>query len=255
MKVISIVSMKGGVGKTTIAVNLATSLAQRMGKGRVSMVDFDPQNAAHWHFGSLDSTSPGICHLAIQGQYEANTITTNQDLGLDCYPFGSTTEAERAAFEKTLEKQANWLKQFTQAMRCPKDGVVVIDTPSGPSTYLNQAISASDLVIVILLADPASYATVPSMESLLDDLIPLNPNLKSVYVLNQYDPTDLLSTDIVTTLRNHLGARVAPVLVSADEAVREALAVQQSVLGYDPHGQASQDVASLARWALRELNK
>jgi cellulose biosynthesis protein BcsQ len=93
------------------------------------------------------------------------------------------------------------------------------------------------------------------METVLDELIPLNPSLKSVYVLNQSDPTDILSTDIITTLRAHLGARVAPVLISTDEAVREALAVQQSVLVYDPHGQASQDVASLARWALREISK
>ncbi len=255
MKVISIVSMKGGVGKTTVAVNLATSLAQRLGKGRVSMIDFDPQNAAHWHFGSLDTNSPGICQLALQGQVEANTIATNHDLGLDCYPFGSASESERVAFEAALHSQADWLKQFTKAIGSPDDGIVIIDTPSGHSVYLNQAISASDLIIVVLLSDAGSYATVPTMESLLDEMIPLNPNLKSVYVLNQSDPTDLLNADVATTLRNHLGARVAPVLISGDEAVKEALAVQQSVLIYDPHGQASQDVASLARWTLRELSK
>jgi cellulose synthase operon protein YhjQ len=247
--------MKGGVGKTTIAVNLATSLAQRLGKGRVSMIDFDPQNAAHWHFGSLDASSPGLCQLALKGQLEGNTVATNQDLGLDCYPFGRASEPERIAFETALGSQADWLKQFTQAMGGPTDSIVIVDTPPGPSVYLNQAVAAADLVIVVLLADAASYATVPSMESLFDEMLPVNQNLKSVYVLNQSDPTDLLNTDIATTLRNHLGARVAPVLISADEAVKEALAVQQSVLVYDPHGQASQDVASLARWALRELSK
>ncbi len=255
MKVISVVSMKGGVGKTTLAVNLATSLAQRLGQGRVSMIDLDPQNAAHWHFGSLEENAPGLCQLALRGKLEGNTIATNQDLGLDCYPFGSANEADRIAFEDILAKQPDWLKQFAKAMGSPKDGLVVIDTPSGASVYLNQALAISDLVLIVVHADAATYATVPSMESLLEEVTPLNPNLKSVYVINQSEPTDLLNADIASALRSHLGARVAPVVISTDEAVKEALAVQQSVLFYDPHGQASQDIASLARWTLRELSK
>jgi cellulose synthase operon protein YhjQ len=255
MKVISVVSMKGGVGKTTVAVNLASSLAQRLGQGRVSLIDFDPQNAAHWHFGSLDAQSPGLCQFGIKGQLESNTVATPRELGLDCYPFGRATESERVAFENVLGTQSDWLGRFIKAMGGPKDGIVVVDTSTGPSIYLNQAISASDFVVVMLLGDAASYATVPSMETLLDETIPLNPNLKSVYVLNQIDPTDLLNMDIVESLKEQLKTRVAPVTINADEAVKEALAVQQSVLVYDPHGQASQDVASLARWILRELSK
>jgi cellulose biosynthesis protein BcsQ len=115
---------------------------------------------------------------------------------------------------------------------------------------MSQAISAADLALVVLLADGASYATTPMMETAFEEMIPLNPYLKSTYLINQVDATNALSTDIQVLLKQRLGDRLVPVLISEDEAVRESLAFQQSVLIYDENGLASHDFARLADWML-----
>jgi cellulose biosynthesis protein BcsQ len=67
MSVIGVVSMKGGVGKTSLTANLAAAMASVLGPNRVSVVDLDPQNALHLHCGVDDTNSPGECQLARHG--------------------------------------------------------------------------------------------------------------------------------------------------------------------------------------------
>ena len=60
---------------------------------------------------------------------------------------------------------------------------------------------------------------------------------------------------MVELLQQHFGERLAPIRIHRDEAVGEALAFQQPVLIYDPHGQASYDLARLAAWVINTLNR
>jgi cellulose synthase operon protein YhjQ len=254
MTVISVVSMKGGVGKTSITANLATALANKLGAQRVSAIDLDPQNALKWHFGFVQHELPGLCSAAVTGSQLAEIGLLNHH-GIGCTPYGAATEPERIAFELILKQQPDWLRlQIAKAF--PRDDqIVLIDTPPGQSVYLSQAFACSDLVLIVLLADGASYATVPAMETFLEEMIPVNPYLKTLYVINQLDESDPLGKDIFALLRHRLQDRISPLNVSSDEAVREALALQQSVLQYDPHGQANQDFLNLAHWLTQELKQ
>ena len=83
----------------------------------------------------------------------------------------------------------------------------------------------------------------------------LRPQLGSVYVLNQVGRSEPLNRDVSELLQQHLGARLAPIRIHRDEALSEALAFQQPVLIYDPHGQASHDLARLAAWVIDTLNR
>lgn len=254
MKVVSIVSMKGGVGKTSLAANLACALADKLGPHRVAALDLDSQNALQWHFGLADHEAPGVCQQAVKGN-SLGDIAFQSESQVVCFPYGHADEPDRLAFESQLTQQSDWLKRQLDSLGLANNALVLIDTPPGPSPYLLQAIACSDLAIIVLLPDAASYATVPAMETYLDEMIPINPNLQSAYVLNQLDESDSLGSDMTRTLRQHLGERLAPVLINSDEAVREALALQQSVLAYDPHGQASHDVKALADWLWGLLNR
>jgi cellulose synthase operon protein YhjQ len=252
MNILSVVSMKGGVGKTSITANLATALARRLGPGRVFIIDLDPQNALQWHFGFVDHEQKGICNQsAAAGPW--NDIALSSATGVTIFPYGAVDEHERLAFEQLLKEQPDWLKIKACGTQFKRDAIVLIDTPPGVSPYLPQVIGCSDVSLVVLLADGASYATVPAMETAFEELIPMNPYLRTAYLLNQFDQEDALGKDIQTLLQHTLGERLLSPLIHVDEGVKEALAFQQPVLVYDPHGQASQDFSDLATWALGEL--
>lgn len=253
MSIVGIVSMKGGVGKTSLTANIAMALATELGPGRISVVDLDPQNALHWHVG-INGTQTSICKQALRREGCASAALPSA-FDVSCVPYGMVSESDREAFESLLVKSPGWLGQNLRQAGLGNDGVVLIDTPPGPSVYLRQVFACADLVLIVLLADAGSYATIPAMEAWLDEMLLLRPELNSFYVLNQVDKTQVLNRDVTELLHQHLGERLAPVGIHQDEAVGEALAFRQPVLVYDPHGQASHDLGQLATWLIDTLNR
>ncbi len=254
MSVIGVVSMKGGVGKTSTTANLAAAIAGKLGPGRVSVVDLDPQNALHWHFGLESVNAKGVCEQSLHGG-DWRGVASVSDFGVTCLPYGDASEKDREAFEALLADKPDWVGTCLKHAGLDDDAVVLIDTPPGPSVYLRQVFACADLVLIVLLADAGSYATIPAMESWLEDTLVVHPPLGSLYVLNQVDSREHLNRDVAEVLHQKLGARLIPVRIHYDEAVTEALAFQQPVLVYDPHGQASHDLARLAALAIDTLNQ
>jgi cellulose synthase operon protein YhjQ len=254
MSVIAIVSMKGGVGKTSTTANLAAALAATLGPRRVSVVDLDPQNALHWHFGLDIGDADGICEQSLRDA-PWTAVAHESAFDVTCLPYGAGEEASREAFESLLAHQPDWLARQIASTGLDRNAVVLIDSPPGPSAYLRQVFACADLVLVVLLADAGSYATIPAMESWIEDMAARDCTPPCVYLLNQIDAGDALSRDVTDMLREHLGERLAPVRIHRDESVSEALAFQQPVVIYDPHGQASHDLSRLASWTIDVLNR
>ncbi len=254
MSVIGVVSMKGGVGKTSVTANLAAALATKLGPDRVAVVDLDPQNALHWHFGIEDTQTAGVCMQSLDGS-DWNGVAVSTDFDVVCLPYGMASEPDRESFESLLSTNPHWVREHIKNTGLDDDGVVLIDTPPGATVYLKQVFACADLILIVLLADAGSYATIPAMETTLADMSALHPQLPSVYVLNQIDRSESINRDVADLLRQHLGARLVPIGIHCDEAVGEALAFQQPVLAYDPHGQASHDIAQLATWMIAALNQ
>jgi cellulose synthase operon protein YhjQ len=169
--------------------------------------------------------------------------------------YGHATEAQREEFERLLAADPDWLGSRLRAAGYDEDRVVVIDTPPGHSVYLQQVLECGDIVLPVVLADAGSSATLPSMEACLSDATARRPSLESTYVINQADPEDPLSRDVIDLLRIRLGKRLAPTQVQLDESVREALAFQQPVLCYDAHGQASHDLDRLSMFVIDRLSR
>lgn len=251
MKVIAIVSAKGGVGKTTLTANLATAL-QREGVATLLVVDMDPQNALGLHFGADPRSLAGVSRASLAGE-DWGSVCVQSPSGVHVLPYGVVNESDRVAFERHLDAHPNWLVQQLQGLALPEGAVVLIDTPPGPSVYMQQALSAAQVVVVVSLPDAASYAALALMQRLVQTYCTPRPDFsETLYVLNQVDGARQLSKDITRVMQDNLGERLVGV-VHEDQAVREALAYDQSVLEYDPQGQAADDLRKCARVLAQRL--
>ncbi|RCS59807.1 cellulose biosynthesis protein BcsQ [Parvibium lacunae] len=251
MKIVAVVSAKGGVGKTTVSANLCAALRQ-CGAAVVAL-DFDPQNALRLHFGVPHAEINGLSRSTLAAASWINAMYDTA-AGVQVIPYGSVNEADRQRFEHHLEASPNWLIENLQKIGLTNDHVVVIDTPPGPSVYMQQALRAASVALVVVLADPASYATVPGMEVLLHDYCYQRPDfLGSAYLLNQVDASKALNRDIVAAFRAHIPDRILPTSVHFDQGLTEALAYGQTVFQYAPHSQGAHDILTNAQWLVQAI--
>jgi cellulose synthase operon protein YhjQ len=251
MKTVAIVSAKGGVGKSTITANLGVAL-QQLGQPAV-LVDLDPQNALRLHLGAeSESGINGLARASVAGTHWRD-ICVRGDSGVHVLPYGQVNENDRETLEQQMREQPDWLAKHLQALGLGASGVVLLDTPPGPSVYLRQALSCADLVLVVTLADAASFATLPLMEGMIEQYCEQRPEfLGHAYVLNQVDNSASLSKDAQRVVTGRLGDRVVGA-VHRDVAVAEALAFGKSVVEVTPYSQASHDLLMAGQWLLQQL--
>ncbi|KAF1050049.1 cellulose biosynthesis protein BcsQ [Xylophilus sp.] len=243
MRVVAVVSAKGGVGKTTVSANLASALARQ---GRtVLAVDLDPQNALGLHFGLDPRELRGISRATLAGE-DWRGVVLQSPRGVYALPYGVVNENDRLAFEARLDRQPDWLSRHLRRLDLPDDALVVLDTPPGPSAYLRQALGTAHLAVVVALPDAASYAALPLAQRLVQAYCtPRADFIGALYLVNQADNSRQLSRDVTNVMRSNFGERLAGA-IHQDPAVSEALASDTTVLDYDRHSQATQDFVAFA---------
>lgn len=244
MKVIAVASAKGGVGKTTVTESLAAALARQTG-GMVLAVDLDPQNALALHMGLDPGELRGLSRASLAGGSWREVCFECQP-GLYVLPFGVVAEQDRTRLESRIAGQPDWLAAHLRSLQLPSDALVLLDTPPGPTAYGQQALSVAQWVLVVMLADAGSYATLPLMERLVQTYCAPRPDfVQALYLLNQVNAGRQLSQDILRVLRQAVGDSFLGVIHN-DEAVAEALALGLSVLDHGPQSLARQDILQCA---------
>lgn len=248
---VAVVSPKGGVGKTSIAANLAVALAQR--QRPVLLVDLDPQNAARLHLQTPLHSSMGLSVQHLMG-LNWNQAVFESPFQVSVLPYGIIGDADRQALERSIDGDADWLRRGLAAMELSGDTVIIVDTPPGASVYMRQALTAADFVLAVLLPDAASYATVPYMQRWVREYCKPRPGAGGAYYLvNRMNSARVLCRDVLAGISQMLGGSLIPRQVHFDAAVEEALASQLPVAAYAADSLAARDVGELADWLLERL--
>lgn len=244
MQVIAFISGKGGVGKTTLAANTAVALAQR--KQKVLLIDLDPQNAQRLHLG-LDPNE--IAGLIREGISPSGVF--DSPFGISFIPFGRVSETELEEFEAELKMQPHWLSDGIESLGTSFFDFIILDTSPGPSVYLQQALLAAHRALVVVLADAASYATIPRIASLVDEYTTGRQDFSGMSLLiNQMPTHGKLGHKVRTALYADYARQLVPVVIHRDAKVSQALAFERPVLEYEPGCKASLDIQYLADWLI-----
>jgi cellulose synthase operon protein YhjQ len=244
MQIITFISGKGGVGKTTLAANIAVALAQR--KKRVVMIDLDPQNALRLHLGMDPDEIAGLIREGI-----SPSSLFDSPFGIKFIPFGRANEAELEDFESELELNQGWVLDGINSLVASDFDFVILDTPPGPTVYLHQALMAASKALVVVIADAASYATIPKIISLVEQYTTGRQDFNDVSLLiNQMPTQSKLGHQVRSALYANYADKLVPVAIHKDAHVAQALAFERPVLQYEPACKASLDIQSVADWLM-----
>lgn len=239
--VIALVSIKGGVGKSTLACALATAL--RVDGGQTLAIDLDPQNALQYHLGAEPDVA-GMGAASLKGENWKSLLLAGS-AGSALLPYGSVSEDERRTLERYLENDRFWLAGQLASMNLGENDVVILDTPSGRTPYLEQVLMVADQVLVVATADAACFVTLDQMDRLLGARKAQGQAPLCSYVVNQFDSSRLFCRDMHEVLKRRLGSSLLGV-VALDHAIGEAMAYGQNPLLEAESSPACKDMLALS---------
>ena len=209
-------------------------------------IDLDPQNNLRLHLGMDVQDSAGLVREGLQ----AGALFTSP-AGVHFVPFGQASAADLQEFAGFLRRYPHWLASGLQALAPLGFDYVLLDTPPGPSVYLQQALHAADLALAVVLPDAASYATVAQIGALAERYAAGNPRFGGMHVvLNQMPLKGQLAHQVREALTEDPGVRLAPVSIHRDPRVGMALANQETLVGHAPAAMVTADIQYLVDWLL-----
>lgn len=252
--IIAVANQKGGVGKTTTAVNLAASLSA-LGR-KLLLVDLDPQGNATTGCGidklELERTT---CDVLLGEAQVRETALRSEEAALDVLPANSDlTAAEVGLMDLPMRE-----KRLSLAIGVVRDSYdyVIIDCPPSLNMLTVNALVAASGVIIPIQTEYYALEGLSALASTIDQVrAARNPGLGILGILRtMHDPRNNLANEVSAQLISHFSDKVFRTIVPRNVRVAEAPSHGQPVLRYDRASRGALAYLALASELLRRVEK
>ncbi|MFX4271627.1 ParA family protein [Propionibacteriaceae bacterium Y1685] len=248
-RIMVVANQKGGVGKTTTAVNLAAALAR--GGLKVLVVDIDPQGNASTALGVEHGEDvPGTYEVLIDGAAVAELAQESTEEG-DLWVLPATINLAGAEIElvSTVARESRLSKALTKYLAVNEADYVILDCPPSLGLLtLNALVAATEILIPI----QCEYYALEGVSQLMNTINLVKGELNDDLVLGtvmltMFDARTRLAAQVADEVRSHFGAETLRTVIPRSVRISEAPSYGQTVLSYHPDSIGAQCYLDAAR--------